>query len=184
MNIAEEVRKYVKEECKKDTNFFGISAYNHHFVSTVKYAKILARKTGANQEIVEIAAWLHDVASILGNYENHHIAGAECAEKILKKYNYPKEKIEQIKHCIKAHRGSKDIPRETIEAECIADADAMSHFDNISSLFNLALVVRKLGTDEAKKFIKEKLERSWIKLTPKAKAIIKPKYNSAMILLK
>ncbi len=183
MNVAEEVKKYVRKECKKDTNFFGISAYNHHFVSTVKYAKILAKKTGADEEIVEIAAWLHDIASILGNYENHHITGAEHAEKILKKYNYPKEKIKKIKHCIKAHRGSKDIPRETVEAECIADADAMSHFDNISSLFYLALVARKLDTNQAKKFIKEKLERSWKKITPRAKAIIKPKYEAAMVLL-
>lgn len=183
MDIIEETRKYVRRECEKGTNFFGISAYDHHFVSTVKYAKILAKETGADEEIVEIAAWLHDIASILGNYENHHIAGADHAEKILKKYNYPGEKIEKIKHCIKAHRGSKDIPRKTIEAECIADADAMSHFDNISSLFNLALIIRKLDTDKAKIFIREKLERSWKKLTPRAKTMIKPKYKAAMILL-
>ena len=182
MEITEEIRKFVEEECKKETNFFGISAYKYHFVSMVKYAKKLAGETGADIEIVELAGWLHDIASILGDYENHHISGADYAEKLLMEYGYPKEKIDRIKHCIIAHRGSKDIPRETIEAECIADADAMSHFDNISSLFNLALVTRKLETEEAKKFVKEKLKRSWNKLTSRAKAIIKPKYDSAMIL--
>lgn len=38
MNIVEEVRKIVKKECRKETNFFGISAYDDHFISTVKYA--------------------------------------------------------------------------------------------------------------------------------------------------
>ncbi|MEA3430242.1 MAG: HD domain-containing protein [Nanoarchaeota archaeon] len=184
MDIVEEVRKYVKEECQKETNFFGMAAYDHHFVSMVKYAKQLAKETGADIEIVELAGWLHDIASILGDYDNHHISGAKYAEELLTKYNYPKEKIEQIKHCIIAHRGSKDIPRETIEAECIADADALSHFDNVSSLFNLALVTRRLKIEEAQQFVARKLERSWNKLTPRAKAMIKLKYDSAMILFK
>lgn len=184
MDIIEEIRKYVEEACKKETNFFGMDIYTYHFVSTVKYAKLLAEDAGADMEIVELSAWLHDLASVLGNYEDHHIAGAEIAEKLLMKYNYPKDKIDRIKYCILAHRGSQDIPRETIEAECLANADAMSHFDNISSLFKLALVTRKLNTDEAQKFVKEKLERSWEKLTPKAKQIIQPKYDASMLILK
>jgi len=183
MDLVEEIRIYVKKECGKETNFFGMSAYNYHFVSMVKYAKQLAKETGADMEIVEIAAWLHDIGSILGDYKNHHISGAEHAGKLLAKYNYPEDRIEQIKHCILAHRGSKDIKRETIEAECIADADARSHFDNIAALFNLASVVRKLEINEARTFVKEKLQRSWKKLTPRAKAVIKPKYETAMLLL-
>jgi len=183
MDLVEEVRKYVENECKKETNFFGMSAYDNHFVSMVKYAKQLAKETGADLEIVELAAWLHDIASILGDYENHHIIGAKHAEELLKRYNYPLDKIERIKHCIIAHRGSKDIPRDTIEAECIADADAMSHFDNIGGLFNLALVTRRLEIGEAQVFVKEKLKRSWNKLTPRAKDLVKPRYDSAMILL-
>jgi uncharacterized protein len=60
----------------------------------------------------------------------------------------------------------------------------MSHFDNIGSLFNLALVTRKLETEEAVKFVRGKLDRSYKKLTLRAKIIIKPKYEAAMLLLK
>ena len=150
----------------------------------LKYAKQLAEETGADKEIVELAVWLHDIASIRGEYENHHVSGAEHAEELLTKYEYPLERIEPIKHCILAHRGSKEIPRETIEAKCIADADAMSHFDNISSLFNLALVTRKLNAEESKKFVKNKLERSWNKLSSGAKAMIKTQYDAAMQILR
>jgi len=59
----------------------------------------------------------------------------------------------------------------------------MSHFDTISSLFYLALIKRKLNADDAKTFVKEKLEKSYSKLTPRAKAIIKPKYKAAMLIL-
>jgi len=84
MNLIEEIKKYVEDECKKETNFFGVNIYNHHFISMVKYAKMLAKETGADEEIVEIAAWLHDIGSILGDYENHHLSGAEHAERLLK----------------------------------------------------------------------------------------------------
>jgi len=47
---------------------------------------MLTSKTGADEEIVEIAALLHDIASIKYNdVENHHISGAKEAERILKK---------------------------------------------------------------------------------------------------
>lgn len=183
-DIVEEARKYIEEECKKETNFFGKEIYYQHIVKVVKHAKELAEKIGADMEIVELAAWLHDLGSLKGDYESHHLIGAKYAEEWLLKQGYDKYKIEKIKHCIIAHRGSKDIPRESIEAQCVADGDAMSHFDSIPSLFNLALVLRKKNSDDAGRFVKEKLERSWNKLSKDAREIIKPKYEAAMLLLR
>ena len=170
----------MEEECKNKKKEETWS----HIISVVKYAKQLAKEREADDEIVEISSWLHDIGRIKGDPENHHISGGNYAEVFLLKYSYPIEKIERIKHCILAHRGSKNIARETVEAECITDADTLSHFDNIFSLFNLALVKKKLNIDESRNFVRDKLERSWNKLTPKAKEIIKSKYEAAMLLLK
>ena len=108
------------------------------YLNVVKYAKLMAKKRGADEEIVEIAALLHDYASIKDYklYKHHHIHGAEEAEKILKTVNYPMEKIEQVKQCIMSHRGSKMVKKPTKESICLTDA--MAHFDSISSLFRLA----------------------------------------------
>jgi len=182
-NIVAITQKYVLEECKKDTNLFGMNAYNHHFKSVVMYAEQLAKKRNADLEIVLVSAWLHDIASIKGEYEEHHIAGQKYAEAFLKKCNYSKEKIEKVKHCIYAHRGSKDIRRETVEAECIADADSMSHFNTIASLFYLAINVKGMNTEDANTFVKEKLQRSYNKLTDTGKELIQEKYVAAMKLL-
>ena len=181
--IVKLAQEYVLRECKKKSNPFGMNAYNHHFKSVVMYAEQLAKKKNADKEIVLVSAWLHDIASIKGHYEDHHIFGQDYAEEFLKKHNYPKERIEKVKHCIYAHRGSRDIPRETIEAECVSDADAMSHFNTIASLFYLAIKVRGLNTEEANKFVKEKLERSHKKLTSEGKSLIKDKYESVMKIL-
>jgi len=182
-SIVTTTRQYVYKECKKKINIFGMNAYNHHFKSVVMYAKELAIRSGADLEIVLLAAWLHDIASIKGEYEDHHIKGQIYAEEFLQKQNYPQDRINQIKHCIHAHRGSKAIERQTIEASCVCDADAMSHFNTISSLFYLAINVRKLDATKANEFVKQKLQRSYSKLTPLGKEIINEKYLAAMKVL-
>lgn len=182
-DLVKLTEEYVLKECKKKSNPFGMNAYNYHFKSVVEYAKQLAEQRNANMEIVLISAWLHDIASIKGHYEDHHIVGQKYAEEFLKQFNYPKEKIEQVKHCISAHRGSKDIKRETIEAECVCDADAMSHFNTIASLFYLAYNAKQMNTGEAIEFVKSKLQRSYNKLTPIGKEMIRDKYNSIMEIL-
>lgn len=140
----------------------------------VKYAEQLAEKLNADKEIVQIAAWLHDIGSIKGHYNEHHIKGAEIAEEFLKELSYPKEKIEKVKHCILTHRASKNIPKETAEAEVISSADSMPHFDShgFTSLFNLALNIKKLNVTEARTFVKEKLQRMYNKMLPEAKTMV------------
>jgi uncharacterized protein len=61
----------------------------------------------ADEEICEISAWLHDIKKIKGESEKHHIYGAEEAVEILKRYNYPEDRIEKIKHCIVTHSSDK-----------------------------------------------------------------------------
>jgi uncharacterized protein len=46
------------------------------------------------------------------------------------------------------HRGSIAGERLSLEEICVADADAISHFDNIPSPLYLAYVKRNLGIDE------------------------------------
>jgi len=181
--IVKKVEKIVKEECKKSVNIFGYGFWTGHIMSVVKYAKLLTKRFKANKEIVELAALLHDIGVVKGDKPNHHISGVKETEKILKKLNYPPEKIEKIKHCIFAHRSSKSIPRETIEAKIIATADAMSHFDEIPSLFESAFIRFKMSPKEGKKWLSAKLERDWKKLIPEARKLVKDKYEAIRLIL-
>jgi len=181
-NVVQIIREFVLEECKKPTSKYGLEPFECHFVPVVKYSKILGEKLNADIEILELAAWLHDIGSIIYGRENHHITSCEIAEKKLSELNYPIEKIERIKHCIFAHRGSQDIKRESIEAQIIADADSMSHFDNIVGPLKAALVYEGLNQAEAVNSVKNKLTRSYNKLSEEARQIIKPKYDAAIIL--
>ena len=184
-SMINEIRDLVESACKNKNNNYKYGAWTHHISSVVKNSKMLARKLGADEEIVELAALLHDYASVLNNdlYPEHHIHSTKLAEEILRRYNYPEERIEMVKHCIYAHRGSKDIPRETIEAEIVASADAMAHFDNVSSLLHLAFVSLGMGIDEGTKYVLGKLERDWRKMMPEAREILKEKYEAIKVAL-
>lgn len=183
--VTNEVVKLVESACRKKTNFYGCSIWTHHIVYVVKYAKLLAKKLKADQEVVELAALLHDYAAISNKNlsSQHHLHGAKLAEEILKKYHFPQKKIEEIKKCILTHRASQNLLPQTLEAKIIASADAMAHFDNIDSLLHLAYVQHKLGIDEGTKWVLAKLERSWQKLMPEAKQLLEKKYEAIKIAL-
>lgn len=81
---------------------------------------------------------MHDIGRLPYNEKkdiDHHITGAEKAGKILKKLNYPKDKIKEIQKAIICHRGSDLIKPETILEKIICNVDAMSHFDILPLLY-------------------------------------------------
>jgi uncharacterized protein len=183
-NIIEKIRQFAEAECKKPTSSYGAEPYTFHFVPMVGYAKALAKDMGADQEIVEIASWLHDLGSIIYGRKDHHQTGTKIAEEKLGELGYPKEKIERVKACILHHRGSTDFLRLSIEEQVIAEADAMSNFDNISGIFKAAFVYENLDQGEARRSVYEKLERKWKQLKfAKSKEIIRPKYEAVKLLL-
>jgi hypothetical protein len=182
---TQKIRAIVEEACKRETNMFGYGIWTHHIVYVVEYGKLLAQQLSADAEIVELAALLHDYASIKDEslYGNHHLHGPLEAERILRELDYPGEKIRTVKQCIASHRASTDVERTTPEAVCLASADAMAHIDQVPSLLYLAFVRFGMSIDEGTAWVREKLARSWQKLCPEAKEIMKDKYDAALVLL-
>ena len=180
------ISKIVEKQCISEDNIFGYEIWTCHIISVVKYAKTLAKQLGANEELVEIAALLHDYSSIKNEdmYEEHHMYGAIEAQKLLQGLNYPQDKIDIIKDCIICHRGSVKRQQKTKEAICVASADAMAHIDQVPSLLHLAYHNRKMNVQDGADWVSRKIERSFNKLCPEAKDIMKEKYESAKIVLK
>ena len=92
-DIIEYLQSEIKRRCELPSNFFGMECF-YHIRSVADNAAMLAKQFGADEEVVIIAAWLHDVASITDYnlYEEHHIHGAKMAKEILEKFDYDKEK--------------------------------------------------------------------------------------------
>ena len=185
MSIVELIKEEVINRDKEDQKTREYSVYEEHIKYVVKNAKDLAIKYNADLEIVELAALLHDIAIIskVGDREEHHINGAIIAEELLTKYNYPKDKIERVKQCILKHRGSVTIPRNTIEEEIIADADAISHFDNVTLLYLTAIKRKGKNIKEASLWVEKKLAKDYNKLSERTKLDLKDRYENIVNIL-
>lgn len=183
-DILEYLQQEVYARCILPSNKFGIGVY-YHIEAVVKNAELLADSYHADKEIVMIAAWLHDISSITDYalYKDHHIHGAEMARDILLPFGYDDAKIARVQSCIRKHRGSVYIADKNAEELCVADADAISHFDNLPNLLYLAYVERHMGIREGAAFVKGKLQRSYNKLSDAGKALYREKYNQVMSVL-
>lgn len=185
MNITELIKKELLERTDNSKDKDGYDFWEDHIKYVVDNAIYLAKEYRADVEIVELGALLHDIAmpSNIGPREEHHIYGVKIAEELLTKYNYPQDKIERVKQCVLNHRGSNDLPRNTIEEEIIADADVMAHFDSIPSLFSLAFKELNLDLHEGTEYVKKKLERDYNKLSNRTKDILEERYNNIINVL-
>ena len=183
--MKQEIERIVEKACAADTNIFGYDIWTHHILKVVENTKRLAARFNADPEILEIAALLHDYASIKDKalYADHHIHGPIEAEKLLKRFHYPKEKREAVKDAIATHRAS--VPREHRSAEgaCLANADAMSHIEQAPSLLYLAYVHHGMEIDEGQRWVKAKLQRSWQKLRSDVQELVRDKYEAALKVL-
>ena len=175
-DILSYLQNEIYERCQKPTNHFGMGCY-YHIEAVVKNSGLLADKFGADKEIVMIAAWLHDVASITDYslYENHHIHGAEIAYELLTNQSYDEAKIQLVQNVY--------INKQNIEEICVADADAISHLDNIQGLLYLVYAEKHLSMEEGKQYVINKLKRSFSKLSEESKAFYTEKYQQAMSVL-
>lgn len=97
-----------------------------HIKAVVKTARKLAKQTGADPEIVEAAAWLHDIMKYDAR-NDHPNAGAEFARTFLSTTNFPPAKIERVAQAIEHHMGLwRDEALENLEAAIVWDADKLT----------------------------------------------------------
>ena len=185
IDLIQKISNIVEDACKAETNTFGYGIWSHHILPMIPIVQQLADKVNADMEVVTLAVLLHDYAGIKDAelVAEHHIWGAKEAEKILKDENLEEEKIEKVKKCVLAHRGSVVIEKATEEERCVADADAIVHIDQFASLFYLVYGDRGMDVDEGKKWVKDKLTRDWDKMSQNGRNMAKYKYDCIMELL-
>ena len=88
----------------------------------------LAALSGADVEVVEAAALLHDIGHSVGR-EDHAENGASFAREVLAQSGFPGEKISTVANCIQRHdwkAGNAGDPVDpSIEYQVFADADRL-----------------------------------------------------------
>ena len=99
-----------------------------HIIRVYKNAEFIGQKEGADIDILLPAALLHDlVVYPKGSAKTSKSAddSADMAERWLRSYRYPREKIDRISYCIRTHSYSKRLDPSTLEGKILQDADRL-----------------------------------------------------------
>ncbi len=91
-----------------------------HVLRVLALAERIACAEGADLMVVRTAALLHDIER---NSPDHHLRGAERARSVLA--GWPAPFVEAVAHAIAAHRFRAGPAPETLEAQCLFDADKL-----------------------------------------------------------
>lgn len=179
MNIVEQITALARQKSDKyQANDPGqYNFWDGHLKYVYREATKLAEKYGADLEIVQLGALLHDIALLekVGTRADHHENGKKLAEQILREYDYPEDKLERVLGCVLHHRSSKNA--ENIEELCVADADILAHFDNIPMLFDSAYSRHGIvGIENVRNYMRETFVKDYNDLSDKTKNEFKPLY--------
>lgn len=89
----------------------------------------IGQAEGADMEVLQIAAYLHDVGRSHQDESEgticHAEKGAQIATELLDKYPISTEQKASIIHCIRSHRFRGDCPPQSLEAKILFDADKL-----------------------------------------------------------
>ncbi len=101
-----------------------------HVLRVAKMALRIAQFEHADEEIVWLAALLHDLPVSHDTDEDarvgHHLRAAEAARSLLIERGMEIERVELVTHAIRTHRfRDQSIPPTTLEAKILFDADKL-----------------------------------------------------------
>ena len=181
MNLVERVRQEVKklnEEYIK--NYDSFNFWESHIKYVVHEALVLAERFGADKEIVELGALLHDIALIshVGTKADHHINGVKIADEILTKLGCPVEKKSSVLGCVLHHRNNREV--ENLEEVCVADADIIAHYDNIPMCFEVAFRFDKIKNMNDREEWIAYFSKDFNDLSEETAKSFKPRYDKIM----
>ena len=141
----DQVQDYV-ERFVSDKFPVGICYHNiDHIYDVVEGCRIIGRDcnvNGRDMELLEAAAWLHDLGYYAG-YVNHEAVSASLAQEFLLKNGWSEEEVEIIRNCILSTKVPQN-PTTQLE-EIICDADlfhlGLESFFQKSELLRLELTL-------------------------------------------
>jgi uncharacterized protein len=132
-----EARKAWKVSSNKSIPF---SHRWEHVQAVVRMALWLAQQTGADAEVVEAAAWLHDIRK---GTPAHGISGAREARRILLRTDFPPAKLPAVADAISRHVGlyrpPAAPPLAPVETAVLWDADKLTKLGVQALAYSLSM---------------------------------------------
>jgi uncharacterized protein len=177
--IDKVISAYVEKACGKSDNVLTNSFFAEHILVVEEYAIRLAGILKADDEIVSLSAFLHDISAVLdfSSLPNHNIESARIASELLAENAYSRDKIERVSQCIVNHILPIELGKGTLEEVCLSNADAMSQIANPGYWLYFAFRIKNMNYDEGRSWYLNRINDHWTKLIDPAKKLIESNYT-------
>jgi uncharacterized protein len=183
--IVEAIREYVAEACSSSKNAFGPAFFEQHLSVVAGYGKRLGEALGADLEMIELAAWLHDISAVqdIAVLPKHPGLSAEIAQGVLQQHGYSPERIDRVARCIAAHSVPVQTGHGLPEEVCVSNADAMSQIVKPAYWLYYVFRVRRFNFAEGRDWLRQRVENNWAALIPPAREIVENEYRQVREIL-
>lgn len=99
-----------------------------HVKRVYQNAKAILQEQPADEEVVLLAAILHELFNYPKNHPESHLSGEVCAKlalQVLAEEGFPSERAEHVAACIRDHSFSKGVTPNSTEGKILQDADRL-----------------------------------------------------------
>ena len=134
--------------------------YNH-ILNVVDLAGYIAKREGADIDVVRVASLFHDIAKLDADQEVHAEEGARVAREYLSsRGDYPESFVDQVCQSITDHSYQGPLEDVSLEARCLIEADIL---DKVGAN-GTALMLLRMGYEarthmDAAEMVERVLER-------------------------
>ena len=137
--------------------------FPQHIDISIRFARKLAKKYGANEEICALASLLHDAGLAYKRKSadpvNHEKRSVEYINNFLPKYGYSDKIVQQVATCVLATE--PEMPICSLEEKIVRTSDGLAH---IFSVHYFAKVNFSADWKSGFRFLEEKIEKDWQKI--------------------
>lgn len=126
-HLIAQIEEFAKSCCEQYMEDPGL--WKDHVLLVRQFALRLAEIEGADPQVVEIAALLHDIGYYKGR-EVHHIRSYELAKEFLVTVDLPETTKALILECVLKHRTRFASEDNRIEVKVVQSADALGTLFN------------------------------------------------------
>ncbi len=180
-----DIREIAYQACQRNENILSPAFFDQHLAVVAHCAKQLAGSLGADPELVELAAYLHDLSAVYDptTMPDHANLSADVATRILLERGYPQDHISKIARSIASHSNPLPVGRASPEEVCLSNADAVARILRPAYWLYFAFAVRKCSFEEGRQWLRSLVEGQWDVLVDPAKEFVGSQYAMTLELL-
>lgn len=132
--VANYVKEYLEKTERPEMGRRRTASFRwRHTLRILVTAREIGLAEGADMDIIEISALLHDIAKLdqRADEMHHAVLGSQIAEKYLRSQGFPEERIERVVEAVRFH--SFDTHEDNLKLETLVLKDA-DRLDEVGAL--------------------------------------------------